>query len=98
MMPIIRRLREIEKLLDSQPGTPKTTGWSSHHSRTDQLHGRVSYGLYVIVMNHFTKEEEVYLPLLDARLTEQEAAAMFEAMDRAEQGVRCAWWKVLETR
>ncbi len=41
---------------------------------------RVLYGLYAILKLHFAKEEEVYLPLLDARLTAEEAVAMFEAM------------------
>jgi len=44
---------------------------------------RVLYGLYTLVKVHFAKEEEVYLPLLDARLTVGEAHAMFEAMEAA---------------
>ena len=44
---------------------------------------RVLYGLYALVKVHFAKEEEVYLPLLDARLSAAEAQAMFEAMEDA---------------
>ncbi len=44
---------------------------------------RVLYGLYALVKVHFAKEEEVYLPLLDARLTTEEASRMFEAMEAA---------------
>ncbi len=44
---------------------------------------RVLYGLYALVKVHFAKEEEVYLPILDARLTPEEAQRMFEAMERA---------------
>ncbi len=44
---------------------------------------RVLYGLYTLVKVHFTKEEEVYLPLLDKRLTPEEAQAMFSAMEAA---------------
>ena len=44
---------------------------------------RVLYGLYVLVKVHFAKEEEVYLPLLDSKLTAEEAHAMFEAMEAA---------------
>jgi hemerythrin-like domain-containing protein len=44
---------------------------------------RLLYGLYALVKVHFAKEEEVYLPLLDARLTEDEAHAMFESMEAA---------------
>jgi iron-sulfur cluster repair protein YtfE (RIC family) len=44
---------------------------------------RVLYGLYALVKVHFAKEEEIYLPLLDSRLTADEAHAMFEAMEAA---------------
>jgi iron-sulfur cluster repair protein YtfE (RIC family) len=44
---------------------------------------RVLYGLYALIKVHFAKEEEIYLPLLDARLTFDEAKAMFEAMETA---------------
>jgi len=44
---------------------------------------RVLYGLYALVKVHFAKEEEIYLPLLDAKLTAEEAQAMFTAMDAA---------------
>ena len=41
------------------------------------------YGLYTLVKVHFAKEEEIYLPLLDARLTAAEAREMFLAMEAA---------------
>lgn len=44
---------------------------------------RILFGLYTLVLVHFAKEEEVYLPLLDSHLTEKEAKAMFEAMEQA---------------
>ena len=44
---------------------------------------RVLYGLYALVKVHFAKEEEVYLPILEARLTADEAKEMFEAMEQA---------------
>jgi iron-sulfur cluster repair protein YtfE (RIC family) len=44
---------------------------------------RVLYGLYALVKVHFAKEEEIYLPLLDSKLTEEEAHGMFEAMEAA---------------
>ncbi|MFE1786180.1 hemerythrin domain-containing protein [Streptomyces sp. NPDC059506] len=43
---------------------------------------RVLYALNAVVDLHFAKEEEVYLPLLDRRLTAEEARRMFERMDR----------------
>lgn len=44
---------------------------------------RVLYGLYALLKLHFAKEEEVYLPLLDARLSPEAARDMFEAMEEA---------------
>lgn len=49
---------------------------------------RVLYGLYALVKVHFAKEEEVYLPLLDARLLPAEASALFEAMETAAQAAK----------
>ena len=44
---------------------------------------RVLYGLYTLVKVHFAKEEEGYLPILDARLTPDEARHLFENMEAA---------------
>jgi hemerythrin-like domain-containing protein len=44
---------------------------------------RVLYGVYGLVKVHFAKEEEVYLPILDERLTPESAQEMFEAMEEA---------------
>jgi len=44
---------------------------------------RVLYGLYSLVKVHFAKEEEIYLPLLDANLSQAEASEMFEKMEAA---------------
>jgi hemerythrin-like domain-containing protein len=44
---------------------------------------RVLYGLNAIIKLHLAKEEEVYLPLLDARLSSAEARDMFEKMEEA---------------
>ena len=44
---------------------------------------RVLYGLYALIKLHFAKEEEIYLPLLDAKLTAKEANTMFEKMGAA---------------
>lgn len=53
---------------------------------------RVLYGLFAVVKLHFAKEEEIYLPLLDERLSPAEASRMFAAMEaaaeRAHQAVR----------
>jgi len=44
---------------------------------------RVLYGVYALVKVHFAKEEEVYLPILEERLSLDEAREMFEAMEKA---------------
>src|SRR5512147_1646412 len=49
---------------------------------------RVLYGLYALVKVHFAKEEEIYLPLLDARLTEDEARELFAAMEHAAHEIK----------
>jgi iron-sulfur cluster repair protein YtfE (RIC family) len=44
---------------------------------------RVLYGLHHLVKVHFAKEEEVYLPILEARLSDAEAQRMFADMHSA---------------
>ena len=44
---------------------------------------RVLFGVYALVKVHFAKEEEVYLPILDQRLTPEAAQEMFEQMEAA---------------
>lgn len=44
---------------------------------------RVLYGVYALVKVHFAKEEEVYLPILDSRLTPESARELFEKMEAA---------------
>ena len=44
---------------------------------------RVLYGAYALVKVHFAKEEEVYLPILEEKLSLEEAREMFEAMEQA---------------
>jgi iron-sulfur cluster repair protein YtfE (RIC family) len=51
---------------------------------------RVLYGLYALVKVHFAKEEEVYLPILEARMDSDEAAKMFEAMENAASHAKLA--------
>ena len=56
------------------------SGLSSSNFKSLQ---RVLYGVYALVKVHFAKEEEVYLPILDERLSLEEAREMFEAMENA---------------
>ena len=56
----------------------------------EQVHAlrRVLYGLYAVVKLHFAKEEEVYLPLLDAGLQPEDAREMFERMEAAAHAAK----------
>ena len=65
----------------------KITGTKITLKQADALRG-VLYGLYAIVNLHFAKEEEVYLPLLDAQLKPEEAQAMFAAMEAAAHAAK----------
>ena len=62
----------MERVRDSLQGAPDP-------DRRRELQ-RILYGLYAIIGLHFAKEEELYLPLLDAGLGSAEAAEMFRAM------------------
>ena len=44
---------------------------------------RILFGVYALVRLHFAKEEEVYLPILDQRLTPESAEDMFVQMEAA---------------
>ena len=44
---------------------------------------RVLYSLYAILKLHFEKEEDIYLPMLDGKLTPDEARVMMEGMNSA---------------
>ena len=48
---------------------------------------RVLYGLYTLVKVHFAKEEEVYLPLLEAGLTPSETDDLFVHMHAVARSV-----------
>ena len=54
-----------------------------------ELH-RVLYGLYALVKVHFAKEEEVYIPILEERMTAEETTKMFEAMEDAASHAKLA--------
>jgi hemerythrin-like domain-containing protein len=51
---------------------------------------RVLYGLYAVIKLHLAKEEEIYLPLLDSKLTAEDAKSMFESMDAAYEKARAS--------
>jgi|SRR5215207_2715177 len=69
---VVRLTAELQRSRDSMPDAIDAD------QRRDLQ--RMLYGLYAIIQLHFAKEEELYLPLLDAGLGSAEAAEMFRAM------------------
>lgn len=62
---------------------------TTHFSSTDeQSLRRLLYGLYALVEVHFAKEEEVFLPTLDAGLTPDKAQNLFATMERTAGEIR----------
>jgi iron-sulfur cluster repair protein YtfE (RIC family) len=74
---------EIGQLTEELGALRATFHTGALAERDSEALRRVLYGLYALVKVHFAKEEEVYLPLLDARLQPEEAQAMFQAMTAA---------------
>ena len=66
------------------------TAWAEHSPTADELAEvrRLAYGLHALVVLHFAKEEEIYLPLLDEHLSEVEARELFATMERAAAAAR----------
>ena len=74
---------EVEALIEELSVLRARLGTDAITSQMAKDLRRVLYGLYALVKVHFAKEEEVYLPLLDATLTPAAADAMFASMARA---------------
>jgi iron-sulfur cluster repair protein YtfE (RIC family) len=79
---------EIGRLTEELGALRSHLGDGSVGASQEQALRRALYGLSALVAVHFAKEEEVYLPLLDARLTPDEAHHLFEAMERSAQETR----------
>ncbi len=77
---------EVLRLID-QLGQLRSATALSRPDRETNLR-RVLYGLYAILELHFAKEEEIYLPLLEATLDPASAAALFERLESAAAGAR----------
>lgn len=69
---LTKELGELRSFPEADPDAP----------RANDLR-RVLYGLYELVRTHFAEEEEIFLPILDERLTLAEAADLFADMERS---------------
>lgn len=65
---------ELAELRDTLTDPPR-------ESQRDRLTA-VLYGLHAVVALHFAEEEEIYLPILDAALTPEDAERLFERMEQ----------------
>ena len=74
---------EVAGLVDELEAVEPELLGSSLPLEVEQALRRILYGLYALVKVHFVEEEEIYLPLLDAGLSEVEATAMFAALEAA---------------
>lgn len=75
---MIQDLQALRRQLDSTRLTPAD----------EQALRRLLYGLYAVVKVHFAKEEEVFLPALDAGLTPDKAHSLFETMERTAGAIK----------
>ena len=55
--------------------------YTSMSESDEQALRRVLYGLYAIIKLHLAKEEEIYLPIVEARLPAEEVNGLLEAME-----------------
>ncbi len=74
---------EVSRLTDELAALHAQIGGSTITDEQVKSLRRILYGLYTLVKVHFAKEEEIYLPLLDANLSVDEAHALFESMEAA---------------
>jgi iron-sulfur cluster repair protein YtfE (RIC family) len=80
---------EIERLTDELAGLQVQLAARALRADEQKALRRVLYGLYALIKVHFAKEEDIYLPLLDARLTADQVRQMFAEMDEAVQEAQC---------
>jgi iron-sulfur cluster repair protein YtfE (RIC family) len=73
---------EVGRLTDELGAIQSELAAGRRDDGQDKALGRLLYGLYALIKVHFAKEEEIYLPLLEARLTSDEARELFRAMER----------------
>lgn len=72
---VMRLVEELEAIRDMLADPPTE---AQRDRMTALLHG-----LHAIIVLHFAKEEELYLPILDRNLSPEDAAQLFERMEGA---------------
>jgi iron-sulfur cluster repair protein YtfE (RIC family) len=79
---------EVGRLTEELGRLRQAIGSGAINEATRNELSQALYGLYTLVTVHFAKEEEVYLPLLDAKLDEASARVMFDAMEQAAKAAK----------
>jgi iron-sulfur cluster repair protein YtfE (RIC family) len=74
--------RDITNRIQALDAAVVGAGVTPTPEQVESLRGQL-YGLGAILQLHFAKEEEVLLPVLDAHLDADQAAALFAAMGHA---------------
>jgi iron-sulfur cluster repair protein YtfE (RIC family) len=77
---------EVRRLADELRALRPNVG----RAHADAELRRVLYGLYAVVKTHFAKEEEIYLPLIDEKLTVGDATELLGSMERAAAQIKAA--------
>ena len=80
---MIRDHVEIGRLIEELGTLRLYLNQESLGTSQEQALRRVLYGLSALIAVHFAKEEEVYVPLLEAHLTPAEAQHLFDSMEQA---------------
>ncbi|WP_431963788.1 hemerythrin domain-containing protein [Actinacidiphila sp. bgisy160] len=76
---------EVETLTDKLGELDENLRQGTPSPAQERQLRRVLYSLNGIVSLHFAKEDEVYLPLLDQKLTAAQAQQMFEQMEKISE-------------
>jgi iron-sulfur cluster repair protein YtfE (RIC family) len=79
---------EVGRLTDELAAVRSEIATGYQDERQAKALRRILYGLYALIKVHFAKEEEIYLPLLEARLTGDEARELFGAMEHAAHEIK----------
>jgi iron-sulfur cluster repair protein YtfE (RIC family) len=79
---------EVGRLTDELAALRSEIAAGEADERQAKALRRLLYGLYALIKVHFAKEEEIYLPLLEAHLTGDEARELFEAMEHAAHEIK----------
>lgn len=71
---------EVRALTDALAGLVERLDRQGFDASLGRELRRVLYGLYALVTVHFAKEEEIYVPLLEERLSAEQARELLAAM------------------